>query len=233
MKPYAKYGALFLVIFILAAGFTRAGDVFLDFIGRKIHIKAEYKNHSGIISCFLLRSIALDEPVFKLEDFDLALGCRKAFIRPGFKRLLANKAILLKCDLENAFFLSDGFMPPFNGGFSALFERLTGHVFENMQAELFIYGETIEFRSLEMHSKDITIYSYGTVNESGSFDIDARIYLSPEIVKSFPEELKAMLTEESRGYLSYHFSIEGGKDKSFLKLESDRFRLNFERLDIK
>ncbi|MCQ9206610.1 MAG: hypothetical protein NG740_01840 [Omnitrophica bacterium] len=213
----------------------------MAFIGKKIHVKFDYKNHAGFVSCFLLRHIALEKPVVLLKDFDLALGCEKALIRPGFGKLLSEKKIILNCTLKNASLLSlrekiqknGEFAAFFQGALPLLFDKLTDLTFDSIHTVLIIYGETIEFPHFAAYARDCKLYAKGYATESGSFNIRAKMFFSPEIVRDFPEELKAVLTEESRGWLSYYAHVEGGSENSSFKLESDRFRINFEKLEVK
>jgi len=240
-KKNLKILFVVLILSCIIFGLTRAGDLFLSFVGDKIHIIIDYKNYVGFPSCFLLRSVALDRPVFRLKDFDFALACQRALIEPRFNRLYTNRTIILDCYFENASLLgiddktkeSDQSFQLFNGGLGVLFERLKNLVFEDVHTRLVVYGETVEFPYFEAAGKESKIVASGYVTESGDFKIAAKIFFSPEVAAEFPEELKKMLTAESRDWLSYSLSIESGQDKSFLKLESDRFRLNFERLDVR
>ena len=222
-------------------GLSRSGDAFLSFIGKKIHVKFDYKNHSGFVSCFLLRHIALDAPVVLLKDLDLALGCEKAFIRPEFGRLFSEKKIVLNLTLKNASLLifrekireTGEFTAFFQGGLPLLFDKLTDSTFDSMHATLVIYGETIEFPHFAAYARDCKLYASGVASESGSFSVTAKIFFSSEAAGEFPEELKAVLTEESRGWLSYYAHVESGPENSSFKLESDRLKINFEKLEVK
>lgn len=222
-------------------GFLRAGDMFLAFVGEKIHINIDYENHSGFLSCFRLKFIELENPVFTLKDFDLALASRKAFIEPGFDRVLREKKITLACDLENTSFLNPRgragdpgeLAELFQGSPSLLVDELAGLVFEHIHTDLVIYGETVEFPAFEAGSKDVKLYASGYITESGDFDIKVKLFFSPRVARGFPEELKMMLTEKSRGWFSYFLHVESGKGMPSLKLESDRFKLDFDRLEVK
>lgn len=213
----------------------------MSFIGKKIHIKFDYKNHSGFVSCFLLRHIALDAPVVLLKDFELALGCEKAFIQPGFSKLFSEKKILLNLTLKNASLLSfrekirenGEFAAFFQGSLPLLFDKLTDLTFDSMHAVLIIYGETIEFPHFAAYARGCKLYASGFASESGSFSITAKMFFPPEATVEFPEELKAVLTEESRGWLSYYAHVESGPENSSFKLESDRLKINFEKLEVK
>lgn len=197
----------------MAIGLARAGDIFLSFVGKKIHVNIDYKNRSGFVSCFLLRFIELEEPVFALKDFDFALLSRKAFVEPAFDRVLDKKLISLDCTFENASFLN----PEEKSGASLLFDKLATLVFERVDAELLIYGETVEFPSCQAENDDVKLYASGYVTESGGFELRMKIFFSPEIAKSLPEELRGMLTEVGGGWFSYFLHI----------------RLDYEHLEVR
>ncbi|UCD55240.1 MAG: hypothetical protein JSV93_00135 [Candidatus Omnitrophota bacterium] len=216
------------MLFIVTLGIIRAGDIFLSFLGEELHIYIAYKNHSGFLSCFILRFIELDKPVFGLKDFDLELGCQKAYIEPGFDKLLAEKTIILKCTLKDASFLG----VKGGGGLSALFDKITDNVYDTIYAKLFIYNDRVRFPFCSAYSKDIRLYASGSMTEKGDLDLSMKVFFSPFIAAQFPEELSDILTQESGGWVSYRLHIENGKDKPFLKFESDKFRLNFEQVEI-
>lgn len=226
-----------------------AGDLFLSFIGNEIHIDIAYKNHSGFISCFILRSIRIEKPVFVIRDFDLVLGCQGARIEPDFRELADKKAIILKCALKNVAFLRAGEklsrssgIPPkagkgagdllglFGSSLPPLLEELVNVLFVTVDTELRVFGGTLEFRSFKAESRDIKVTASGFVRETGDTQLSLKIFFSPEIIATFPEELRAVLTPGVRGWSSYHIELESGRAKPFLKLETDRFRLEFKEI---
>ena len=224
------------------AALAGAGDIFLSYLADKLRMTVAYKNHSGFISCFILRSIKLDNPVFALKDLDFALGCQKALIRPDFSELIKRKAIILECDLENASFLGaeekikesdDNFLAFLQGDVTAVFDMVANLVFDSVRTKLIVYGDTVEFPYYEAHSEGIKLKASGSASKSGDFDIEAKAFFSRETAEGFPEELKALLTEGSDGWFSYYLRAAGGKDKPFLELESDMFRLQFERVEAR
>lgn len=221
--------------------------MFLAFMGEKLHMDISFENHSGIISCFVLRSIKLDRPVFKLKDFDAVVGCQSAIIKPSFKELFSKKAIILECELRNAAVLnlqkdttnnadsgSERQIPFLSGGdLSLVLDELSNNVYETMRATLIAHDDMIEFPSYEAQSENVRLYASGWVKESEDIDISIKVLFSPKIAKRFSEELLAILTEEPSGWLSYSLHFEGGKTTPFLKLESDRFAFDFEEVEIK
>jgi len=198
-----------------------------------------YENQSGFISCFVLKFVKLERPVFALKDFDLELGCREAFIEPRFDQLWTKKAIILECTLKDASFLkveeklkdTGELTKIFHGNLGFLFERLSGVLFEYINTELRVYGETAEFLSFEAHSKDIAVFASGLISESGNFNVDMKVFFSGGIVGLFPEEIQGMLTEEHEGWFSYSLKAETRKNGSFINIDSDRFKLEFEEIE--
>jgi hypothetical protein len=174
----------------------------------------------------------LEEPVFALKDFNLALGCRKAFIEPGFGRLLRKKAITLKCTFKDASILNFAEETE-KGELSLLFDKLASLRFEHMQVRLVIWGETVEFPSCYAGGEGIKLNASGYGTESGKFDIKLKVFFSPEIARGFHEERRAILTDEHAGWLSYYLHAESGGERPSFKLESDRIRLNFEKIQVK
>lgn len=212
----------------MTLGLARAGDMFLSLLGEKLHVYIAYKNHSGFLSCFILRFIELDRPTFTLKDFDLEFGCQKAYIEPGFDKLLTEKAIILKCTLKDASFLG----VKGKGDLSVLFDKISNVVYDTIYVNMLIYNDRVRFPFYSAYSEDVRLYASGSVTEKGDLNLSVKAFFSPRIAGQFPEELSELLTQESGGWVSYRLHIESGKDKPFLKLESDKFRLNFERVKI-
>jgi len=187
-----------------------------------------------------LRFVELERPVFVIKGFDLALGARQAYIEPDFSELTKKKAIILKCTLKDAAFLgieekigdTDEVFKFFGNHTQPLLHKLISVLFETIKTELLIYGETLEFLSFEADSKDIKLYASGATNESGDLKLKLKVFFSPQIAADFPEELRALLVAKSKGWLSYSLEFDGGEEKGFLKLESDRFRIEFEQIEI-
>lgn len=225
----------------LVLGLLGAGDAFLRFVGSKIHVNIAYENHSGFLSCFILKHIILGNPVFTLEEPGLAIGCKKAFIEPDFSELISKKAITLRCTFQDVAFLhiEERISDPenmalfFEGGAGPLLDRIKNMRFDAMRLTLVIYGETAEFPHFEAHSKDIKIYASGRMSESGDFKLKLKAFISPEMAGTLPLELSVLLTEESRGWLSYSLDAEGAEDEPFLRLKSDRIKIDFEKIEIK
>lgn len=205
--------------------------MFLSLLGEKLRVYIAYKNHSGFLSCFILRFIELDKPTFALKDFDLELSCQKAYIEPGFDKLLTEKAIILKCALEDASFLLG---VKGQGDLSVLFDKISNNIYDTIYANLLIYNDGIRFPFFSAYSEDVRLYASGSMAEKGDLNLSIKAFFSPRIAGQFPEKnLSEILTQESGGWVSYRLHIESGKDKPFLKLESDKFRLNFERVEVR
>ncbi len=183
-----------------------------------------------------------------IRDFDLALGSQKATIEPDFSELLDKKAIILKCIIKNAAFLDIGEKIKNTGDLSGLFDgkippllnRLANVLFGTIEADLRIFGETLEFRSFKAESGDIEVSASGSVTESGDTKLDLEIFFSPGITATFPEELKSLLKAgeregasggETAGWLSYRVKLESGESKPFLKLETDFIKLEFKQIE--
>lgn len=222
--------------------------MFLSFVGNKIHIGINYKNHSGFISCFVFKTIKIEKPVFIIKDFSLALGCQYAYIRPDFSELANKKAIILNCSLKNASFFvlekkmkgADGALGEFLGGIygeninrAPFLDRLINVLFGTVNTKLRIYGETLEFLSFDATSPDIRLCASGFITESEDLGLDMKIFFSPEMAQSFPEELKGLLTPVAKGWLSYRIELERSVKESFFKLDSDRIKMKFEKVETR
>jgi hypothetical protein len=207
----------------------RAGDAFLAFLGEKLHVKLTHEQHVGFLSCFMLKFIALDDPVLTLTDFDLELGAKKAHIAPDFGKLISEKAIILNCTLEDVTFLGGGA----EDDFTDLFGRMRDNAYDTIYTELVIYNDRVRFPFFTAHGKDVKLYASGTMAKKGDLDLNLRAFFSPRVAGQIPEELRDMLVEKPGGWMSYRLHMESGKDKPFLKLESDKLKLSFEEVDIK
>ena len=213
--------------------------MFLSFIGTQLGIDIAYNNHSGFVSCFILRFIRLDKPVLLLSDIDLALGCEEGYIEPDFSEIIGKEAIILTCTLRNASFLSsgeslipDGDTPDFlQDDLRILLPRLVNIVYDNVFTTFRMYGDTVEFISFSAYSKDIRLFASGAISDSGASDIQAQAYFSPNIAGEFPEGLQALLTQKSNGWMSYSMHLETGQDLPSLKFESDRIRIQFQQIE--
>jgi len=220
---------------------SRAGDMFLFYLAEEMHIGISYRNHSGALSCFILRSIKLDSPVFEIKDVNIVIGSQKALMRPDFSKIFSKKTIILNCLIENATFLElkekikEGqktFI--FLGGDSSFFtDKLIDTLFKTIKATLFVYEDSVKFSEFEAISENIMVNASGFINEDGNFNIDLTMFFSPLIVSHFPEEVSNLLAKEKDGWMSYHLYAEGGEDQSFFKLESDAFKINFEEVEAK
>ena len=189
-------------------------------------------------------------PVFVIRDFDLAVGSQDALIEPDFSEVLDKKTIILKCSIKNATFLRAGEkfsrssgIPPkagkdadellglFGAEMPPLLDILANVLFSTIEGELRIFGETLEFRSVKAESRDIKLSASGSVTESGDTKLELEIFFSPEIAAAFPDELKAMLKVEATGWFSYRIKLESGEAKPFLKLETDRLKVEFKQIE--
>jgi len=183
----------------------------------------------------------LENPVFLLRDFDLALGCQEAYIQPDFSKVKDESAILIKCELKNASFLkikeriaeSAQKLLLFDKDLAGILEELGNILYGNMSVTLRLYTGRVEFSSCEAYNRDIRLNASGTVTEEGDLDIKAKVFFSPELTGKLPEELSSVLTEESRGWRSYSLHLEKGEEKPFLKLESDRIRFDFKKIEVR
>jgi len=179
--------------------------------------------------------------VFVLKDFNFALGCQKAYIEPSFKDMLKKRVIILKCALENASFLGveEKFSQNterillFDKDLTSLLAKLRTLLYDNIYATLLIYENRVEFSSYEATSRDVLIRASGSITETGELDIKAKAFFSPRIINELPEGLSGILTEEADGWYSYTLHVEKGEEKPFLKLDSDRFRFDFENIELK
>ncbi|MFH1594175.1 MAG: hypothetical protein ABID09_05725 [Candidatus Omnitrophota bacterium] len=220
-------------------GLLRAGDVFLFYLGRELRIDISYKNHAGFISCFMLRSLRLKSPIFRPEDFDAAIECQTALIVPSFDRLIKDKTIALKCVLKNASVVglekkaagADDLFALFQGNIMALFNELQSIVYSEVFMEMVLHEGSVHFKSFEAHSDNVKLRASGTIAETGDFDVKLKVYFSPEIAAKFPDNIGAILREESGGWLSYSMDVANGQDSSVFKLNSDRFIFDFERIE--
>ncbi|MBL7155735.1 MAG: hypothetical protein ISS90_01175 [Candidatus Omnitrophica bacterium] len=189
----------------------------------------------------MLRFIELSRARFLLEDFDLALETEKTFIEPDFADIFDKKAIVLRCVLDRAFFSNVREMLPgekeisrFLGeGPFPLLDNLINVVFDTMDVTLVIYGKTVEFPSFVAESPDIKIFASGSVTDGGDSSVRMKIFLSSRFTEGLPEAVRELLKEEAGGWHSYSISFEGGKNRPSFKLESDRFNIEFKRIEVR
>ena len=159
----------------MALAGARAGDIFLSLIGEKLHVRLAHKEHSGFFSCFILRFIELDNPTFTLEDFNVTLGCRKAYIEPGFGKMLSEKAIILKCTLKDLSLLGlEG-----RGDLSLLIDKISSAVYDDIYTELVIYNDRVLFPFFTAYSKDVKLYASGTFTKKKDVALSVRAFFSP------------------------------------------------------
>jgi len=228
---------------LLSAGLllSKSGDAFLAFIGEELHIDITYRNHSGFISCYLLRFIELASPVFVIKDFDVALGCREAYLIPDFSEVFSEKAITLECAIKDASFLEVEKKIKDVGDLDKYFDKdtlrllsgLLDMLFQEIFVKIKIYGTIAEIKYFTAYSKTVRIFASGVIEEDKGFELKAKIFISPTLAAKLPAEVVEFLTEKSRGWFSYSFHIVAREDRPFLKFESDRFRINFEKVEVK
>jgi len=230
-----------LILLTIGFGLSRSGDLFLSLVSKELNIDLTYKNNSGVISCFILRRIALDKPVLTLKDVDLEIACSKAFIKPGFSQLFRKKAIMLVCRLEDASFLQvtekmgndDEFQAFFQGGTTDLMERLISTLPNTIETELILHDDTVDITYFKAASASGEINASGFINDNGEFDITGKIRFPPEIAREFPEELRGMLTmDEATGWMSYSMHIRASQETPSFLFESDRLRINIKQVKV-
>lgn len=220
---------------------SRSGDAFIRFIGDKLRLDISYKNDVGFLSCFVLKSIKLKEPVFTSKDTGVSISCGAALIEPSFDELFSKKAILLECSLyggrivdikETVKNMTDMSLV-FNESASYVVDTISDIFYKKINAKLRMYGETVDFIYFKADSDKVRLSASGSFSEDGKVALSTDILLSPEITSDFPPEIVAMLTEKSDGWFSYSVNIETSKDRPYLKLESDRIKINFEKIEMK
>jgi len=210
-------------------------------VSKKLNIDLAYENNSGVISCFILRRIALDKPVLTLKDVDLEIACSKAFIKPGFSQLFRKKAIILVCRLEDASFLQvtekigkdDEFQAFLQGGTTDLMERLIGTLPNTIETELILHDDTVDITYFKAASASGEVKASGFINDDGEFDITGKMRFPPEIARELPKELSGMLTEdEATGWMSYSMHVRASEKTPSFLLESDRLRINIKQVTM-
>ncbi|MBN1353627.1 MAG: hypothetical protein JW994_03030 [Candidatus Omnitrophica bacterium] len=222
-------------------GLSRSGDAFLWFIGNKLHLDIAYKNHSGFIACFILRFMRLESAVFRLHGTNVTLTCREAYIEPSFDRFLSNRSIRLNCTLNDVSLsrLSGSVgdkvaaAPFLQANARLLIDKVMNISYDKMFAEIKVHGDTAEFPYCAAYSSYLRLVASGQVSESGIFSLKLKIFVSPKMAEELPSDVRALLSEESRDWLSYSLSIKNESDASSFSLESDKFRLNFETVEQK
>ena len=220
---------------------SKSGDAFISFIGDKLRLDISYKNHVSFISCFLLKSVKLKEPIFSSKDTDISMSCGAAVIEPDFSELFSKKAINLKCSLYGGRIaniqekMNDiaGMPLVFDSSASYVVDTISGIFYKKIEAKLRMYGETVDFIYFEADSDKVRLSASGSFSEDGKVSLSTDILLSSEMVSGFPPEITAMLTEKPDGWFSYSINVETGKDRPYLKLESDRIKINFEKIEVK
>ncbi|MFH1380804.1 MAG: hypothetical protein ABIH57_01345 [Candidatus Omnitrophota bacterium] len=230
-----------MVLFAISIGLATSGDMFLSFLGRKLHIDISYGTHTGFISCFILRSITLENPKLRLKDADTSITCRTAHFTPRFDELWNKQTIVLECVLNDVSFpgIAEQFKDTkelaslIQGDIQALAEVISSVInYDYIYVTLALHGDRVTFRSFEAKSDKLILTASGFITENSSFGIKLKIFFSPEFTKDFPVELKEFLTKEGEGWLSYSLNAESGKDNPFFVLESDRIKINFKKVEV-
>jgi len=204
-------------------------------------MKFSYKNSVNFFSCFVRRRIMIDSPTIKIKNADFGIACRKATILPDFHELINSRTIILNCTFERASFLKlkeqlaasndlQSFLA--NNAYPLAMARLLNVNFETMRTRLVMHGNRVDFTFFEAESKDIEVSAAGFATEDGDFDISGKISFSPEISETFPQELRVMLTEDSRGWLTYSLRVASSQSDSSLKIESDLIKIDFKEVKV-
>jgi len=230
-----------LAFFALMFGLATSGNMFLSFLGEKLHINLVYKTNAGFVSCFILRSIKLENPKLHLEDIDVNIACKTAYFRPRFDEIVDKKTIVLDCVLNDVFFpdvtgdLQSAKELPFllQGSTQALTDMVRSVAYyDYVYATLALHDDRVTFRSFEAKSDSLRLNASGFITEGGDFEIKLKIFFSPEFTKDFPEEAKGFLTQEGSGWLSYSFKAENSQNSMFFNLESDQIKINFKKVEV-
>ncbi len=218
-----------------------SGDMFLGFIGNKLHLEVKYKNRVGFMSCFVFRRITLNEPSFMIKEADIEIACERALIEPDFSEIIGKGAITLRCQLKNASFLrikeklleSPEISAFLEANASEVFEHIIGIDFETIDTTLRLWEENLEIGSLEANGKDARITSSGTFTESGKVKLAVKVLFSPHLIESLPEDARNMLKQESDGWYSYSLNFEADRENEAMTLDSDKISIRFEKIKLR
>ncbi|MBL7158359.1 MAG: hypothetical protein ISS91_02500 [Candidatus Omnitrophica bacterium] len=229
---------LIAALFLAGIIYAFSGRVFLDFIGNELHIGLNYSNWVDFVSCFVIRRARLDDPVFIIKDFrNIAITADFAFLEPSFDRLLDEKGITVTFTLKNVRLASPvvdttslsegGFLP------SDLWPVVSEGAFEEITTTIFMHGDTAEFLNFGAVSENIKISARGVVSEKGYIDISAHILFSPSLVNGLPENIKQNLKTSLSGWGKYNLKFAAGSSGDGLRIESDRIKIEFEKVDVR
>jgi len=238
IKKLFLSAALITALFLAGIIYAFSGKAFLDFIGRELHIGLSYSNWVDFVSCFVIRRARLNDPVFIIKDFrNIAVTADFAFLEPSFDRLLNEKGITVTFTLKNVRLASPvvdttslsegGFLP------SDLWPVVSEGAFDSITTTIFMHGDTAEFLNFDAISENIKISARGVVSEKGDIDISADILFAPKLVSGLPENIKQILKTSPSGWGKYNLKFAAGSSGDGFRIESDRIKIEFEKVDVR
>ncbi|MCK4463231.1 MAG: hypothetical protein KAU58_02865 [Candidatus Omnitrophica bacterium] len=212
----------------------KSGDLLIGYLANSLGFKAFYSNRCGFASTFIFKTAHLKSFVLEATENPLKIKCVNADIKFDYSKTLTKGVIGLRCRFNKPIFSGKSTSGEEAATFletlpSILFSMLgeTANLqYDDIFCDLLMYGDTAEILLFTANSRHVIMRVKGKVTTDGQVDVDLKAYFSPEFIANFSDEVKLLLEEETSGWMSFRTGIKSSKEKAFLELDSDRFRLS-------
>ena len=237
MRPLLKLPLIVVCILLSTAVIIlslKGGDFLIDYLADSLGFKASYSNRCGFVSAFIFKTVHLKSFVLEAKENPLKIKCVNADIWFNYSKTLTKGIIGLHCRLNKPTFSGKSTSGEEAATFleilpSILFSMLgkTADLqYDDIFCDLLMYGDTVEILMFTANSRHVIMKLKGKASTDGQVDVDFKVYFSPAFIANFPDEVRLLLEEETGGWMSFRTRIKNSKEKPFLQLDSDRFRLS-------
>ncbi len=219
----------------------KSGDLLIDYLANSLGFKAFYSNRCGFASAFIFKRVHLKSFVLEAAENPFKIKCASVDIWFDYSKTLTRGAVGLHCRLNKPMFLGESTSQEKAATFleilpSILFSMLgkTANLqYDDIFCDLLMYGDTAEILLFTANSRHVIMRVKGKATSDGQVDVNLKAYFSPEFIANFSDEVKLLLEEETDGWMSFRIGIKSSKEKPFLELDSDRFRLSIRESQMK
>ncbi len=212
----------------------KGGDILIGSLAKSLGFKAFYSNRCGFASAFIFKTVRLKSFVLEAKENPLKIKCVNADIWFNYSKTLTKGIIGLHCRFNKPVFSGRSTPQEEKATFleilpSILFSMLgetANFQYDDIFCDLLMYGDTVEILMLTADSRHVIMKLKGKASTDGQVDVDLKVYFSPAFIANFSDEVKLLLEEETGGWMSFRTGVKSSKEKPFLRLDSDRFRLS-------
>lgn len=237
MRLLIKLPLIFACILLSVAAIflsLKSGDILIGYLANSLGFRPFYSNRCGFASAFIFKTAHLKSFVLEAKESPFKIKCVNADIWFNYSKTLTKGIIGLHCRFNKPVFSGKSV----SGGETATFPEILPSIlfsmfgetanlqYEDIFCDLLMYGDTAEILMFTANSRHVIMKLKGKASTDGQVDVVLKAYFSPAFIADFSDEVKLLLEEETGGWMSFSTGIKSSKEKPFLRLDSDRFRLS-------